>query len=79
MTMPDLPLSELIRLSPPFADKADEEEAFHYWMNQTAEAKLAATTRLTIEHYRKLGVDVDKPMDKTLIRRTAPWARSEGN
>jgi hypothetical protein len=79
MTMSDLSLSELKRLSPPFADKADEEEAFHYWMNQTVEAKLAATTRLTIEHYRELGVDVDMPMDKTIIRRTVPWARSEGN
>ncbi len=78
MTMSDLPLSELKRLSPPFANKADEEEAFHYWMSQSVKAKLAATTRLTIEHYRKLGVDVNKPMDKTIIRRTVPWARSEG-
>lgn len=79
MSMPQLPLSELIRLSPPYANKGDEEEAFHYWMKQTYEAKMAATTRLTIEHYRKLGVDVDKPMGKTIVRRTAPWATSEGN
>jgi hypothetical protein len=79
MTMSDLSLSELKRLSPPFSNEADEEEAFHYWMNQRPEAKMRATTRLTIEHYRKLGVDVDKPMDKKLIRRTADWVRSESN
>lgn len=77
--MSTLSLSELKRLTPPYANVSDEEEAFRYWSKQTAEAKLQATTRLTREHYRELGIDVDKPMDRTLVRRTVPWATKEGD
>lgn len=77
--MSDLPLSELKRLTPPFANLADEEEAFRYWLNRTPQEKMAESTRLTREHYRELGIDVDKPMDKTLIRRTMSEKKMEGN
>jgi hypothetical protein len=77
--MPPLPLSRLKRLTPPFANATDEEGAFQYWKDQTVEAKMEATGRLTREHYRELGIDADKPMEKTLIRRTVPWASKESN
>jgi hypothetical protein len=77
--MSALSLSELKRLTPPFANEADEEEAFRYWKNRTTEENFSASTRLTLDHYRELGVDVDEPMDKTIVRRTVPWAKPEGN
>jgi len=79
MTMSTLSLSELKRLTRPYANKADEEEAFRYWVNATIEERLVATRELTLAHYRELGVDVDKPMEKTLVRRTVPWLATEGN
>jgi hypothetical protein len=74
-----LPLSELKRLTPPFANEADEEEAFRYWKDRTIEEKLAASTQLTLDHYRELGIDVDKPMNKTIVRRTVSWAMPRGD
>ena len=46
--MATLPLSELKRLSPPFANEADEEEAFRYWKDRSSEEKFAASALPTL-------------------------------
>ena len=79
MMMPALSLPELKRLTPPFANEADEEEAFLYWKARTIEEKLAASTRLTLGYYREMGIDVNKPMDKTIVRRTVSRATPKGD
>jgi len=76
--MKTLPLSKLKRLTRPFANAEDEEEAFLYWSKCAPQEKLAATTELTRAHYRALGIDPDAPMDKTVTRITC-WAETEGD
>ena len=66
----ELPISELRRLTPPFVSPSDEEDAFRYWSQQSIEAKLAATERLIRDYYSMRGIDIDRPMPKTMRRTT---------
>jgi len=68
--MNDVSLSELKRLTRPFASEADAAEARRYWAQCSAEERLRANDRLMREFCRWRGIDVDKPMDKTPRRIT---------
>jgi len=66
MTMNSLTLSESKRLTPPFADKADEAEAERYWAQRPAEERSEAMMHVLREFYRERGLDIDQPMVKTI-------------
>lgn len=61
-----LSISDLKRLTPPFASKSDEEAAARYWSERPREERVEAYQRLTREFYRSLGIDLEAPMDKTV-------------
>ena len=65
----NLSLSELIRLSPPFHNERDREEAFQYWKAKSAEERIDGGFRLTRAFYASLGVNVDAPMRKDVFIR----------
>ena len=64
--MEELSVAELKRLFAPFENEMDELAALRYWADKSITNKMRANTRLTMEVYRWAGVDVDKPMDKTI-------------
>ena len=66
MDMEELSLAELKRLFAPFDSEMDELAARRYWADKSSTDKMRANARLTMEVYRWAGVDVDKPMDKTI-------------
>ncbi len=66
MNMEELSLTELKRLYPPFDNETDELAARLYWSDKSITDKMRANARLTVAVYRWDGVDVDKPMDKTI-------------
>jgi hypothetical protein len=68
--MVQLSLPELKRLTPPFACKADEAEAECYWASHPASERAEANEQLLREFCRWRGIDLDKPMDKTIRRIT---------
>jgi len=63
-------LSELKRLTPPFATKADEADAERYWSQSPSEEREKANRQLLSEFYRERGVDIDQPMEKTIRLRS---------
>lgn len=64
--MEELSLTELKRLFAPFDNETDELAARRYWADKSITDKMRANSRLVVEVYRWAGVDVDKPMDKTI-------------
>ena len=64
--MEELSLTELKRLFAPFDSETDELAARRYWSDKSITDKMRANARLVVEVYRWAGVDVDKPMDKTI-------------
>jgi hypothetical protein len=66
MDMEELSLAELKRLFAPFDSGADQLAARRYWSDKSITDKMRANERLAVEVYRWAGVDVDKPMDKTI-------------
>ena len=64
--MEELSLAELKRLFAPFDNEIDEFAARRYWADKSITDKMRANARLVVEVYRWAGVDVDKPMDKTI-------------
>lgn len=68
--MSELSISELKRLTPPFANKTDEENAAHYWAARSPAEKMQATARLIREFCLWRGIDIGKAMDKTPRRTT---------
>ena len=64
--MEELSVAELKRLFAPFDSETDEVAARRYWSDKSITDKMQANARLTMEVYRWAGVDVDKPMDKTI-------------
>jgi pyruvate/2-oxoglutarate dehydrogenase complex dihydrolipoamide acyltransferase (E2) component len=61
-----LTLSELKRLTPPFANKADEAEAQRYWAEPPAEERKQAMMQVLRAFYLERGIDIDQPMVKTI-------------
>ena len=64
--MDSISFSELKRLTRPFATEADEADAERYWADRTPEERMQANERLLREFCRWRGIDLDKPMDKTI-------------
>jgi len=68
--MSTLSLSELKRLTPPFANDAERAEAERYWDARPAAEKKQAHYDILRQFYLTQGRDIDLPMEKTLRRST---------
>jgi len=64
--MSNLSLSDLKRLTPPFANKADEAEAERFWAQRPTEERKQANRQLLREFYSERGIDIDQPMEKAV-------------
>jgi len=64
--MSTLSLSELKRLTPPLDTNVDEAEAELFWVERPVEERKQAMMQVLREFYRERGLDIDKPMEKTI-------------
>jgi len=66
MTRSTLTLSELKRLTPPFANETDKEDAKRYWAQRPAEERSQAMIQVLRAFYRGRGIDMDQPVPRTI-------------